>query len=36
VRANRAALDIVLDGADLAQIDAAFPAPVKRRRLAMR
>jgi diketogulonate reductase-like aldo/keto reductase len=36
VRANRAALDIVLTNEDLAQLDGAFPAPVRRRPLAMR
>lgn len=36
VRANHAALAIVLDAADMAQLDAAFPPPTKRRQLAMR
>jgi diketogulonate reductase-like aldo/keto reductase len=36
VRENRAALDIVLDSEDLARLDAGFPAPRRRRPLAMR
>lgn len=36
VRANRAALDIVLNGDDLADLDAAFPQPKRRQPLAMR
>jgi diketogulonate reductase-like aldo/keto reductase len=36
VRENRAALDIVLTLEDLAQLDAGFPAPRRRRPLAMR
>jgi len=36
VRANREALDIVLTGEDLAQLDAGFPAPRRRTSLAMR
>ena len=36
VRANREALDIVLTGEDLAQLDAGFPAPRRRTALAMR
>jgi diketogulonate reductase-like aldo/keto reductase len=36
VRENRAALDIVLSGEDLAQLEAGFPAPRRRRPLAMR
>jgi diketogulonate reductase-like aldo/keto reductase len=36
VRKNRAALDIVLSGEDLAQLEAGFPAPRRRRPLAMR
>jgi diketogulonate reductase-like aldo/keto reductase len=36
VRANRAALDIVLDAADFADLDKAFPPPQRRRSLAMR
>jgi diketogulonate reductase-like aldo/keto reductase len=36
VRDNRAALDLVLTPEDLAQLDAAFPAPRRRQPLAMR
>lgn len=36
VEANRSALDLVLDDADLAEIDAAFPPPRRRTRLAIR
>jgi diketogulonate reductase-like aldo/keto reductase len=36
VRENRAALDLVLGADDLAQLDAGFPAPRRRRPLAMR
>jgi diketogulonate reductase-like aldo/keto reductase len=36
VRENRAALDIVLTPEDLAQLDAGFPPPRRRRPLAMR
>ena len=36
VEANRRALDLVLDDADLAEIDAAFPPPRRRTRLAIR
>jgi diketogulonate reductase-like aldo/keto reductase len=36
VRENRAALDLVLGAEDLAQLDAGFPAPDRRRPLAMR
>jgi diketogulonate reductase-like aldo/keto reductase len=36
VRANREALDIVLTGEDLAQLDAGFAPPQRRRPLAMR
>jgi diketogulonate reductase-like aldo/keto reductase len=36
VRENRAALDLVLNPEDLAQLDAGFPAPDRRRPLAMR
>jgi diketogulonate reductase-like aldo/keto reductase len=36
VRDNRAALDLQLTTEDLAQLDAAFPAPRRRRPLAMR
>jgi diketogulonate reductase-like aldo/keto reductase len=36
VRDNRAALDLVLTPEDLAQLDAAFPAPRRRVPLAMR
>jgi diketogulonate reductase-like aldo/keto reductase len=36
VRENRAALDLVLTPEDLAQLDAGFPAPRRRRPLAMR
>jgi diketogulonate reductase-like aldo/keto reductase len=36
VRENRAALDLVLTAEDLAQLDAGFPAPRRRRPLAMR
>jgi len=35
VRANRRALDVALDAADLAALDAAFPPPGKRRPLEM-
>jgi diketogulonate reductase-like aldo/keto reductase len=36
VRENRAALDLALTAEDLAQLDAGFPAPGRRRPLAMR
>jgi hypothetical protein len=36
VRANRAALDIAFTDADLADLDAGFPPPRRRRPLAMR
>ena len=36
VRANRAALDIVLDAEDMARLNAAFPPPKRRTPLAMR
>ncbi|MES2152402.1 MAG: aldo/keto reductase [Pseudomonadota bacterium] len=36
VRANRAALDMVLTKDDLAELDRGFPAPQRRRPLAMR
>jgi diketogulonate reductase-like aldo/keto reductase len=36
VRANRAALDLVLSDADLAELDAGYPPPGRRRPLAMR
>jgi diketogulonate reductase-like aldo/keto reductase len=36
VRANRAALDLALTAQDLADLDAGFPPPRKRRPLAMR
>ncbi|CAH0293147.1 2,5-diketo-D-gluconic acid reductase B [Massilia sp. Bi118] len=36
VRENRAALDLNLTAEDLAQLDAGFPAPSRRRPLAMR
>jgi diketogulonate reductase-like aldo/keto reductase len=35
VRENRAALDIVLTDADLKELDAAFPPPRRKQRLAM-
>ncbi|HZZ92952.1 MAG TPA: aldo/keto reductase [Usitatibacter sp.] len=35
VRANRAAADLVIDGPTLAQLDAAFPPPRRKERLAM-
>jgi len=36
VRENRAALDLALTAEDLTQLDAGFPAPHRRRPLAMR
>jgi diketogulonate reductase-like aldo/keto reductase len=36
VRANRAALDLALDAADLARLDAGFPPPRRKKPLAMR
>lgn len=36
VRANRAALDLVLDDEDLGRLQAGFPAPGGKRALAMR
>jgi diketogulonate reductase-like aldo/keto reductase len=35
VRQNRAALDIELDEADLAELDRAFPPPRRKEPLAM-
>ena len=35
VRRNRAALDIELDAADLAELDRAFPPPRRKQPLAM-
>ena len=35
IKDNRAAVDLVLDASDLAQLDAAFPAPTRQTPLAM-